>query len=697
LLPRPLPIALAAAGVYALLLLATGPVDVARSDDPAVSDGVVAAAVDAPVGVPSTEPSPAAAASPETTDDPVTVATPTPEPPSPETVAEPSGPAPDADVQAPAAPSSSVDEAAGRDVPDTGEGAEPPAGDAPDVVAGTEEPQDRTATQEKTRRAPRDASTEARVGKIRPVAPHRRAGVQSVTRGPRSGGTPAVSAPALGAPAWLADPVIATSIAIPDVVIDEFRIPPFLLPIFEAAGMQYGVPWQVLAAINEIETNYGGNLNVSSAGALGWMQFMPSTWDMYGVDANRDGRKDPSDPVDAIFAAARYLRAAGADTDLRGAVFAYNHADWYVDSVLERAQAIGRLPSDLVDSLAGLARGRFPVGARATYGERGGAERGRAAALRSGGDRRSIQIFARAGAPVIAVDDARVVRLSRSKRLGRFLRLRDVSGNTYTYGDLGQTGVEQGARVRAGAILGRLGRRSGAAPSLRFEIRPAGRGAPRIDPEPILDGWRLLESTAILGSDTESPGIGQIVRMSKAALIRRVLADPRIDIYGCGRSDISSGRIDRRVLATLEFLAASGLAPTVSSLHCGHGYLTASGNVSEHSSGSAVDISAINGISISGHQGAGSITERTIQRLLTLQGAMKPHQIISLMTFAGADNTFAMGDHADHIHVGFRPVEGPSSEDAWRPTPVLDPRQWDRLIDRIGDLEMPVLRRTATD
>ena len=67
---------------------------------------------------------------------------------------------------------------------------------------------------------------------------------------------------------------------------------------------------------------------------------MPSTWEMYGVDANNDGRKDPYNPVDAIFAAARYLKAAGGDKDLRSAIFAYNHADWYVDEVLLYARAV---------------------------------------------------------------------------------------------------------------------------------------------------------------------------------------------------------------------------------------------------------------------------------------------------------------------------------------------------------------------
>ena len=71
--------------------------------------------------------------------------------------------------------------------------------------------------------------------------------------------------------------------------------------------------------------------------------------------------------------------------------------------------------------------------------------------------------------------------------------------------------------------------------------------------------------------------------------------------------------IDRRVLATLEFLAASGLKPTVTLAQCGHSYLTTSGNVSEHSTGTAVDIAAINGIPILGHQGPGSITDITIR------------------------------------------------------------------------------------
>ncbi len=239
-------------------------------------------------------------------------------------------------------------------------------------------------------------------------------------------------------------------------------------------------------------------------------------------------------------------------------------------------------------------------------------------------------------------------------------------------------------------MLGRIGRASNARhPHMRFEIRPAGSGAPRIDPKPILDGWKLLESTAIyraegknpfVGPNAATPSIGQILLMSKDTLQPRVLADPRIQIYDCGRQDIQAGEIDRRVLATLEFLVASGLNPTVSALECGHTYLTTSGNVSEHSSGDAVDIAAINGIPILGHQGQGSITDIVIQRLLTLQGTMKPHQIISLMTFAGADNTLSLPDHYNHIHVGFHPLYGTNSALAKQLSAILKPSQWSSLI-----------------
>ena len=191
----------------------------------------------------------------------------------------------------------------------------------------------------------------------------KRRGRRSPLRNPD--GTPTPSNPGL----IDALPGPSTATGVPNFIIRKFRVPPFLLSIYQAAGIEYGIRWEVLAAINEIETDYGRNLNVSSAGALGWMQFMPATWKMYGTDANKDGRKDPFNPVDAIFSAARYLKAANYENDVRAAIWAYNHADWYVDSVLLRARLIAGVPADLIGSLTGLTEGRFPVFARARYAD----------------------------------------------------------------------------------------------------------------------------------------------------------------------------------------------------------------------------------------------------------------------------------------------------------------------------------------
>jgi Transglycosylase SLT domain len=619
---------------------------------------------------------------------------------------------------------------------------------------------------------------------------------------------------------------------VPNFIIRKFRVPPFLLPIYQAAGIEYGIRWEILAAINEIETDYGRNLNVSSAGAVGWMQFMPSTWAMYGTDGNKDGRKDPYNPVDAIFAAARYLAAANYENDVRAALWAYNHADWYVDSVLLRARLIAGVPADLIGSLTGLTEGRFPVYARARYADDLAeqqllkrVQQGQNAAnvVESSDDRRSIDIFAEPGAPVVAVNDGKIKQIGRNKRLGRYVVLQDVYGNRYTYSQLGSVarvfpvpregaydpkrsaravkangeardpqpdapasagrqlddsdrepakereshdvpqasvpvkerlfahpsmegarafgGLEQlldararrdgtyevyknyfsrpfglepdkvtlrrlkvGSRVIGGTIIGRIGRTvPGMAAHVDFSIRPAGRGAPRIDPKPILDGWKLLEATAIYraagrnalhGDDVPGMSIGQIMLLPKPQLERRVLADERIEIYECGQDDIRSGQIDRRVLATLAYLAESGLRPSVTSLKCGHSYYTSSGNVSHHSSGNAVDIAKINGIPILGHQEPGGITEQTVQRLMQLQGTMAPAQIISLFEIGGA--TFAMADHADHIHVGFQPMFGENRKLGKQALAVLSPGQWDDLLSRLNEIENPVVPTTPS-
>jgi hypothetical protein len=639
-----------------------------------------------------------------------------------------------------------------------------------------------------------------------------------------------------------------TTTTVPDFFIESFEIPPFLLPIYEAAGIEYQVPWSVLAAINQIETDYGRNLSVSTAGAVGWMQFMPSTWKRYGVDATGDGVADPYNPVDAIFSAARYLQAAGASTNLSRAIFAYNHAGWYVQSVLLRAKLIAGIPGELVTSLSDLVEGRFPVAARSRWSSDGVVAQARAHRRTSQasttvatGEANGTAILARQGSPVIAVNDGKIVAIGHSRALGRYIRLQDATGNTYTYAHLGRlaaryaapkpvrissrdiaaelsvpklkapsqaatagsqsavrvsgrtitptahsalasdpthagsggqrVAAHRGAPARrgpaasgtlkerlfahptrrasyaaggrlqihataaltnfddyfsgatlhlargqytlrrlrvgsivvAGTILGRIGGRGqGMASHLWFQIQPAGRRSPQIDPAPILDGWKLLQATdiyrakdvnAFYSSSARNPSIGQVLLMSKEQLIERVLSDPHVHIYACGRRDVGAGLVDRRVLAVLEFLAGSGLRPTVSGLVCGagRGSIDATGRTGE-----SVDISQINGIPIAGHQGLDSTTAVTIRRLLALQGLMAPDDIVSDTAFKGQGTVLALPDHTNRIQVSFTPYYGANRKQSRQAQAYLKPGQWTKLIAHIGTISEPSVPLTTS-
>jgi hypothetical protein len=114
--------------------------------------------------------------------------------------------------------------------------------------------------------------------------------------------------------------------------------PAQLKPTWVAAARAFGLRWQILAAITQIESNFGCNMGPSKAGAIGWTQFMPATWRVWGMDADGDHKASPYNSVDAVFSTARYLRASGAPRSYHRAIYAYNHAEWYVRGVLARAR-----------------------------------------------------------------------------------------------------------------------------------------------------------------------------------------------------------------------------------------------------------------------------------------------------------------------------------------------------------------------
>ena len=126
---------------------------------------------------------------------------------------------------------------------------------------------------------------------------------------------------------------------------------------YREAQRRSGIPWQLLAAVNFVESDFGRMRETSVAGAQGPMQFMPSTWASYG-------RGDIHDPHAAILAAARFLRAAGAPADERAALYRYNPSFAYVDAVERYAGRIRREPRAFAQYYARPLVVRTPAGYR---------------------------------------------------------------------------------------------------------------------------------------------------------------------------------------------------------------------------------------------------------------------------------------------------------------------------------------------
>jgi murein DD-endopeptidase MepM/ murein hydrolase activator NlpD len=547
---------------------------------------------------------------------------------------------------------------------------------------------------------------------------------------------------------------------VPSFFIDSFSIPPFLLPIYQAAGAAYGIQWQVLAAINEVETDYGRDLSVSSAGAEGWMQFLPSTWGQYGVDVNNDGFEDPYNPADAVFAAARYLKAAGGDTDIRAAILAYNHSQAYLNSVLLRARLLGGTPPELLGAITGLTEARFPVYAASHYDDAFPATEGSSPHTVPG-----TTIVSQDGAPVIAVQDGVITQIGQAGSLGRSISLRDAYGNTYVYSELGSTatlypmleaveskpgssrharavtssatlgstiahrgpwaptpaasgatrvfrsGSENvylhplgvGAHVIAGTVLGHVG--SGVEPHIVFQIRPAGIGTPLVDPKPILDGWVKLQSSSVVKVKGRDPFAkisatpGQTLLESKTQLEQQVPREGSIHLAACERRLIADGRVDRRVLATIAFLSASGLHPSVSSRTCSTSSSSSSRSIAgaatvrsaSASVGDVLDISEIDGIPVVGPGGQAPLATLALRKLAALQGVMKPLQIASSIRLTGAPHTVVLPGYADVIRISFAPLQSTQAHAADTASSGLTPAEWLQLVARLGQVPDPTV------
>jgi murein DD-endopeptidase MepM/ murein hydrolase activator NlpD len=263
-------------------------------------------------------------------------------------------------------------------------------------------------------------------------------------------------------------------------------IPAELLGIYDRAAAEYGLGGRgavVLAAINQIETAFGKNQGPSSAGAVGWMQFMPDTWTAYGVDGNGDGTNDPADPEDAIPAAANYLKASGAPADWYRAIFAYNHADWYVRDVLALADRYQGACETTVTAPehGGPGKLSWPTAVHtitAPFGEQ-----------RPGHRHAGIDIGAPAGAPVMAAAAGTVViamDTATSGGYGNYVCLQHSARLRTCYAHLAAAYVRSDERIAASEVIGVCGATGHAfGPHLHFEVRHPPGWTP-VDPVPLL-------------------------------------------------------------------------------------------------------------------------------------------------------------------------------------------------------------------
>lgn len=278
-------------------------------------------------------------------------------------------------------------------------------------------------------------------------------------------------------------------------------IPSDYIPIYQAAGKKYGVDWLLIAAIHKIETNFSQNVAVSSAGAIGHTQFMKCTWlgygypgcssapkevytnvslinkyGGYGVDGNKNGKADPWELEDSIYATAKYLAASmhgkTEEEKIRSAIYAYNHADWYVDQVLSYYEMFKKGGGTTTVEIKGNKAWVCPFTKNLTsyFGSRTSPTSGKSGEFHKGIDISSSGIY---GKPVTAYASGTVVYSQYNSGGYGYLVIIDHGNGLKTYyAHMKQQGVPVGTKVKAGQVVGYVGSTGDSTgPHLHFEVR----------------------------------------------------------------------------------------------------------------------------------------------------------------------------------------------------------------------------------
>jgi soluble lytic murein transglycosylase-like protein len=422
-------------------------------------------------------------------------------------------------------------------------------------------------------------------------------------------------------------------------------VPSFLLPIYQSASEQYELgpagP-SILAAINEIESGFGQNLGPSSAGAVGWMQFMPSTWAMYGVDADGDGTRDPNNPNDAIFAAARYLRAAGMPDDPEGAVFSYNHADWYVAEVMARAACFSGIGNGAIGGLSLIPKQQELVCAPA-QGSRESIPDDYMKAFQDAAGRYDLGESGVWALAAVARIESNFGKGMSSQELASHgpLGISDDNWGKYAVDGDGDGKVRRESVADAAATVARMIWAAGDIRAGLFQHNHAEWYVEAVmaDAEAMAGSCQVktVAYSIALPGPTNAPINWSNVELSNSMEM----------------VDIQSGAIDPRILNLLGAISQEHTI-RISALRSDHSEYTSSGNVSNHYYGRAMDIAAIDGVpctDVSPDGPCGTIA----RQLGALPAGQEPTELIYCFDPDGPDNPngFAQADHCDHVHVGF--------------------------------------------
>ncbi|HEX6228765.1 MAG TPA: lytic murein transglycosylase [Solirubrobacterales bacterium] len=519
----------------------------------------------------------------------------------------------------------------------------PPVPAAPPEASGEEESASQTAApaptpsvkQGETLTAPPKPRTEGGAVTAKPKpSPAPRPDPQTSDPEPEeSGGT---ASPPVAPPSFLI-PSIPSGSCVPGAV------PPVLIPIYQRASDAYELGPQgpsVLAAINLIETAFGTNLNVSSAGAVGWMQFMPGTWEAYGVDADGDGVRDPYDPEDAIFAAANYLNASGAPTDWYGAIFAYNHADWYVADVLANAECFGRLGSavaaafDLSPKMQVLDcnparrwRKRIPAEYMAAF---------EGAAARYDLGQRGVWVLAAVAR--LESDFGRGMTKAELRRRGP-LGLDGAEWLYFTVDGDGDGRISHADPDDSAATMARMIWSRGTLRAGLFTHNQA--------------KWYV---EAVLAEASRIEGRCEVSTVDWALALPNVVIAPinweNLTITNqVAQEDLEAGLIDPRIVGLIGAITQRH-SITISSLRSDHSMFTVAGGISNHYYGRAMDIASVDGVSCTDTSPTAPCAELT-RTLAYLPSPAMPTELIYCFDVDGPGPAFARADHCDHIHAGY--------------------------------------------